>query len=122
MVVHMRSCHVSFSDLRFSHYPMFSGELKATKVYQKWAKQVSETKPPIISLRRKAKSNQRSEDLLAIISQRRSQRKDHFESMFSSLVFKYGGSSAAPEPTEEEFEAAQKNLESRNPSKKLKRK
>uniref|UniRef100_A0A2P2KKS7 Chaperone protein dnaJ 6 isoform X2 n=1 Tax=Rhizophora mucronata TaxID=61149 RepID=A0A2P2KKS7_RHIMU len=99
-----------------------AGELKATKAYLKWVKQVSKTKPPTSPLRRKKKSNKQSEDLLAIISQRQSERKDRFESMFSSLVSKYGGSNAAPEPTEEQFEAAQKKLESRKASKSSKQK
>ncbi|KAF2307838.1 hypothetical protein GH714_032451 [Hevea brasiliensis] len=98
-----------------------AGEVKASKAYQKWAKHVSEAKPPTSPLKRK-KSNKQSEvDLLAIISQRRSERKDQFDSMFSSLVSKYGGN-AGPEPTEEEFEAAQKKIESHKASKKLKRK
>ncbi|OWM67209.1 hypothetical protein CDL15_Pgr000661 [Punica granatum] len=62
---------------------------------------------------------QQSEDLHAIISQRRSERKDKFESMFSSLVNKYGGGEEnSSEMTEEEFEAARKRLESRKSSKK----
>ena len=60
-------------------------------------------------------------DLYAIISQRRNERKGQFDSMFSSLMSKYGGGDT-PEPSEEEFEAAQKKLESRRLSKKLKRK
>ncbi|KAJ9181129.1 hypothetical protein P3X46_009292 [Hevea brasiliensis] len=99
-----------------------AGELEATKAYQKWAKQVSETKPPTSPLKRKGKSNEQSEaDLLAIISQRRNERKDRFDSMSSSLVAKYGGN-AAPEPTEEEFEAAQKKIEGSKASRKLRRK
>ncbi|KAK9289756.1 hypothetical protein L1049_007915 [Liquidambar formosana] len=99
-----------------------AGELKATKAYQKWAKQISEIKPPTSPLRRRGKSNKQSEDLYAIISQRRSERKGQFDSLFSSLVSKYGGGASASEPTEEEFEAAQKKLESRKPSKKSRRK
>ncbi|KAK9290355.1 hypothetical protein L1049_008524 [Liquidambar formosana] len=99
-----------------------AGELKATKAYQKWAKQISEIKPPTSPLRRRGKSNKQSEDLYAIISQRRSERKGQFDSLFSSLVSKYGGGPPASEPTEEEFEAAQKKLESRKPSKKSRRK
>ncbi|WCJ33943.1 Chaperone protein dnaJ 6 [Euphorbia peplus] len=102
-----------------------AGELKETKVYQKWAKQVSKKRPPTSPLKRKAKSNKQSEgDLLAIISQRRSERKNQFESMFSSMVSKYGGntSHATAEPSEEEFEAIQKKLESGKASRKLKRK
>lgn len=58
-----------------------------------------------------------------MVSQRRSERKDRFDSMFSSLVSKYGdGGNASSEPTEEEFEAAQKKLESRRTSKTSRRK
>ncbi|XP_061362801.1 chaperone protein dnaJ 6-like [Gastrolobium bilobum] len=100
---------------------MATGELKETKAYKKWAKKISETKPPTSPLRR-AKSNKKSEtDLYAIISQRRCERKDQFDSMFSSLVSKYGGGHM-PEPSEEEFETAQRKLESRRSSKKSKRK
>lgn len=68
------------------------------------------------------RSNKQPEaDLYAIISQRRSERKDQFDSMFSSLVSKYGGG-ADLEPTDEEFEAAQKKLENHRASKKAKRK
>ncbi|KAK9178393.1 hypothetical protein WN943_027583 [Citrus x changshan-huyou] len=99
-----------------------AGELKATKAYQKWAKKVSETKPPTSPLKRKAKSNKQSEsDLYAVISERRSDRKDRFDSMFSSLVSKYGGAAAGSEPTDEEFEAAQKKIENRRASKKSRR-
>ncbi|XP_015899025.3 chaperone protein dnaJ 6 [Ziziphus jujuba] len=101
-----------------------SGELKSTKVYQKWSKKVSETKPPTSPLTKRVKSDKQSEpDLYAIISQRRTERKDRFDSMFSTLVSKYGGGGAAgSEPSEEEFEAAQKKLESRRISKRSKRK
>ncbi|PON91669.1 DnaJ domain containing protein [Trema orientale] len=101
-----------------------AGELKSTKAYHKWAKKVSETKPPTSPLRRKVKSNKQSEpDLYALISQRRDERRDRFNSMFSSLVSKYGGDNAASsEPSELEFEAAQKKLESRRLSQKSKRK
>ncbi|XWS66394.1 hypothetical protein CRYUN_Cryun05aG0195600 [Craigia yunnanensis] len=99
-----------------------AGELKETKAYQKWAKKVSQMKPPTSPLRRKGKSIKQSEsDLFAIISQRRNERKDLFDSMFSSLVSKYGGN-ADSEPTEEEFEAAQRKVESRKASNKSKRK
>ncbi|KAL7168944.1 hypothetical protein ACSBR2_034051 [Camellia fascicularis] len=88
--------------------------LKSTKAYQKWAKQVSQTKPPTSPLRRREKSKKKeSEDLYAIISQRRNQRKEQFDSLFSSLVTKYGGGESPSEPSEEEFEAAKKKLESR---------
>ncbi|MBA0734637.1 hypothetical protein Gogos_018537 [Gossypium gossypioides] len=99
-----------------------AGELKETKAYRKWANKVSEMKPPTSPLRRKEKSVKQSEsDLLAIISQRRSERKDRFDSMFSTLVSKYGGN-ADSEPTEEEFEAARRKVESRKASNKSKHK
>jgi len=59
--------------------------------------------------------------LYAIISKRRDERKDRFDSMFSSLISKYGGSNV-PEPSEEEFEATQKKMESRRSAKKPRRK
>ncbi|XP_027365772.1 chaperone protein dnaJ 6-like [Abrus precatorius] len=100
-----------------------AGELKETKAYKKWGKKISETKPPTSPLRRRAKSSskQSETDLYAIMSQRRDERKGRFDSMFSSLVSKYGGGQM-PEPSEEEFEAAQRKLESRRSSKKSKRK
>ncbi|KAL8172144.1 hypothetical protein V2J09_023948 [Rumex salicifolius] len=101
-----------------------SGELKETKAYKKWAKKVSETKPPTSPLRhREKKSKKPDTDLFAIISQRRNQRKDQFDSMFSSMISKYGGeenSGGGSEPTEEEFEAAQRKLEKARKSKKSK--
>ncbi|ONH95411.1 hypothetical protein PRUPE_7G068800 [Prunus persica] len=99
-----------------------AGELKSTKAYTKWAKKVSEAKPPTSPLRRKDKPKKQSEDLYAIISQRRNERKNQFDSMFSSLISKYGGCSAASEPSEEEFEATQKKLERKMSSRKSKHK
>ncbi|TQE10900.1 hypothetical protein C1H46_003473, partial [Malus baccata] len=98
-----------------------AGELKSTKAYVKWAKKVSETKPPTSPLRRKNMAKKQTEDLYAIISQRRSERKNQSDRMFSSLVSRYGGSTAASEPTEEEFEATQKKLERKRSSTKSKR-
>ncbi|OMO63157.1 hypothetical protein CCACVL1_22443 [Corchorus capsularis] len=99
-----------------------AGEVKETKAYQKWAKKVSQMKPPTSPLRRRGKSKRQPEaDLYALISQRQSERKGRLDSMFSSLVSKYGGS-AESEPTEEEFEAAQRRVESRKASNKSKRK
>ncbi|GLT39720.1 hypothetical protein SLA2020_138960 [Shorea laevis] len=99
-----------------------AGEVKETKDYKKWAKKISEIKPPTSPQgeRGSASNKQAEPDLFAIISQRRSERKDQFDSMFSSLVSKYG-SKADAEPSEEEFAAAQKKLENRRPSKKSKR-
>ncbi|KAM1079460.1 hypothetical protein ACFX2B_014016 [Malus domestica] len=99
-----------------------AGELKSTKAYMKWAKKVSETKPPTSPLRRKTKAKKQTEDLYAIISQRRSERKNQFDSMFSSLVSRYGGNTSSSEPTEEEFEATQNKLERKRSSTKSKRK
>lgn len=144
------------TNLVFSSFLL--GELKSTKSYEKWARKISETKPPTSPLKKRVKwvlssclllwwwypkfyisqlshcikaylvpgilyrSNKESEtDLYAVISQRRNERKEQFDSMFSSLISKYGGGNAS-EPTEEEFEAAQKKLESRKSSKKSKRK
>ncbi|XP_052174122.1 chaperone protein dnaJ 6-like [Diospyros lotus] len=99
-----------------------AGDLKSTKAYQKWATKVSETKPPTSPLRRKEKSRKGSDDLYAIISQRRNERKEQFDSFFSSMVTKYGGGVAPSEPTDAEFEAARKKLENRKASKSSKRK
>ena len=145
-----------FHDISsFSLFLFYVGELKETKAYQKWAKKVSQMKPPTSPLRRKGKwvlywvfsvhikdiylsllwcksicpfflsynrsIKQSESDLFAIISQRRNERKDQFDSMFSSMVSKYGGN-ADSEPTEEEFEAAQRKVESRKASNKSKRK
>lgn len=98
------------------------GELKTTKTYQKWAKQVSETKPPTDPLRLKQKRKKREEtDLVAVITERRSQRKDKFDSILSSIMAKCEGN-AAPEPSEEEFERARERLEGKKkPSKRQKR-
>ncbi|XP_068635156.1 chaperone protein dnaJ 6 [Aristolochia californica] len=99
-----------------------AGELKSTKAYKKWAKQVSETKPPTDPLKQRGKSKRNSEnDLVAIISQRRSERKERFDSMFSSLEKKYSGAAVTSEPTEEEFEAARKRLEGKSKQTKKKK-
>lgn len=97
-----------------------TGEVKSTKAYQKWAKQVSETKPPTNPLQRRGKSKKESDDLYAIISQRQSERKGRLDAMFSSLVGKYGGDEPSSEPTEEEFEAAREKLKKRKGSRKSK--
>ncbi|XP_023636888.1 chaperone protein dnaJ 6 isoform X1 [Capsella rubella] len=96
-----------------------AGEVKSSKAYEKWAKKISETKPPTSpSRKRKNRSAKSSEtDLCLLIAQRRDARKGKVDSMFSSLISRYGGNAEA-EPTEEEFEAAQRRIESRRPSKK----
>ncbi|XP_052113434.1 chaperone protein dnaJ 6 isoform X2 [Arachis duranensis] len=123
-------CSMLCSDPKFDSHrfkdildeAIAAGELKETKAYKKWAKRISEIKPPTSPLRRRVKPSKKPEtDLYAIISQRRNERRDKFESMFSSLVSKYGGSNV-PEPSEEEFEAAQRKMESRRSAKKSKRK
>ncbi|KAK1397754.1 Chaperone protein dnaJ 6 [Heracleum sosnowskyi] len=100
-----------------------AGEIKSTKAYQKWATQVSATKAPTTPPKRKGKAKKESNDLYAIITQRQSERKGRLDSMFSSLISKYGGAPTA-EPSEEEFEAVRARVESRkasNSSKKKKR-
>ncbi|KAK1259416.1 Chaperone protein dnaJ 6 [Acorus gramineus] len=101
---------------RFKDYideAIAEGELKSSKAYEKWAKEVQKIKPPTEPLRRRQKSNKQAKtDIVAVIFERQSQRKDRFDSMFSSMISKYGGGNAAPEePTEEEFERARKKLE-----------
>ncbi|KAK4432145.1 Chaperone protein dnaJ 6 [Sesamum alatum] len=91
-------------------------ELKSTKAYEKWAKKVSKTKPPTSPLRQRKRPKKNS-DLYAIIAQRQNDRRGKIDAMFSSLVHKYGGGEAAPEPSEEEFEAARRKLESGRTSK-----
>ncbi|XP_010548038.1 PREDICTED: chaperone protein dnaJ 6-like isoform X2 [Tarenaya hassleriana] len=100
-----------------------AGEVKSTKAYEKWAKQISEMKPPTSPLRKRRSSKGSEKDLYSLISQRRNERKDRFESMFSSMVSRYGGNAEESEPTEEEFEAAQRKVVSQRASnKKSKRK
>ncbi|KAK9125409.1 hypothetical protein Scep_014255 [Stephania cephalantha] len=90
------------------------GELEETKAYQKWAKKISKMKPPVNPLKPRTKSDKKSDtDLYAIISQRREQRKGQFDSMFSSILAKCNDRNLGPEPTDEEFEAARKRLESK---------
>lgn len=80
---------------------------------------MSETKPPTTPLARKRKSKKGSDDLYAMITQRQNERKGRLDSMFSSLISKYGGAPLS-EPTEEEFEATKAKLERRKKSRKSK--
>ncbi|XP_073001252.1 chaperone protein dnaJ 6-like [Typha latifolia] len=97
------------------------GELKTTKAYEKWAKQVSQTEPPTNPLKRRVKSKKKNEtDLVLAITQRRNQRKDQFGSLLSSIMAKCDPN-ASPEPTEEEFEKARQRLESNKQPKRRKR-
>ncbi|KAG0449033.1 hypothetical protein HPP92_027516 [Vanilla planifolia] len=59
-------------------------------------------------------------DLVALIANRRSERRDQFGSLISSLMAKHDPS-ANPEPSEEEFMAARQRLESKNQAKRKKR-
>ncbi|ESQ48811.1 hypothetical protein EUTSA_v10021344mg [Eutrema salsugineum] len=99
-----------------------AGEVKSTKAYKKWAKEISEIKPPTSppKMRQKAKKGA-EKDLYAIIAKRRDERKEKFDTMFSSLVSRYGDN-ADSEPNEEEFEAARRKVESRRSLKKSRRK
>ncbi|KAG0498318.1 hypothetical protein HPP92_003009 [Vanilla planifolia] len=100
---------------------VYSGELKPTKAYKKWATRVSETQPPVDPLARRTKSKKQPEtDLVALIANRRSERRDQFGSLISSLMAKHDPS-ANPEPSEEEFMAARQRLESKNQAKRKKR-
>ncbi|KAG5416230.1 hypothetical protein IGI04_003797 [Brassica rapa subsp. trilocularis] len=98
-----------------------AGEVKSTKAYKKWAKEISEIKPPTSPQKMRHKAKEGAEtDLYALISQRRDSRKEKFDTMFSSLASRYG-SSADTEPNEEEFEAAKRKVESRRVSSKKSR-
>ncbi|CAE6088993.1 unnamed protein product [Arabidopsis arenosa] len=99
-----------------------AGQVKSSKAYEKWAKKISETKPPTSPLRKRKRKRKKSAkdsetDLCLMIAKRQEERKGKVDSMFSSLISRYGGNAEA-EPTEEEFEAAQRRIESRRPSKK----
>ncbi|PKU70422.1 chaperone protein dnaJ 6 [Dendrobium catenatum] len=97
------------------------GELKSTKAYQKWAKKISLIKPPRDPLARKTKSKMKAEtDLVALISQRQSSRKEQFNSALQSIMAKHDPA-GDPEPSEEEFQAAKQRLESKKRSKGRKR-
>uniref|UniRef100_A0A804N6P8 DNAJC9 HTH domain-containing protein n=1 Tax=Zea mays TaxID=4577 RepID=A0A804N6P8_MAIZE len=91
------------------------GELKSTKVYEKWAKKISGMEPPTNPLERRAKKRKNSEenDLILAISQRRAERKKQFNSILSNIMSKCDSKASSSEPTEEEFEQAQQRLKSR---------
>lgn len=76
----------------------------------------------LVLLSYRSRGKESESNLFAVISQRQSSRKDQFDSMFTSLISKYGGAAANPEPTDEEFEAAQKRVDIGRTSKKSKRK
>lgn len=90
------------------------GELKPTKSYQKWAKKISAIKPPSDPLSKKTRSKKKAEtDIVALISQRQSSRKEQFDSVLSSIMAKHDPS-GDPEPSEEEFQAASQRLKNKN--------
>lgn len=66
----------------------------------------------IIWKRKCRTKKQEGTDIVAIISQRRSQRKQQFDSILSSIVAKCDASTEL-EPTEEEFQKARQRLESK---------
>ncbi|KMZ73262.1 Chaperone protein dnaJ [Zostera marina] len=88
------------------------GELKGFKAYKKWANVVAKSKPPLNPLaRKKSRSKKKVEtDLVAVISQRHSQRKEKFETMFDKIICNSVGE-ASCEPTEDEFQRARQRLE-----------
>ncbi|XP_073132276.1 chaperone protein dnaJ 6-like isoform X2 [Henckelia pumila] len=94
-----------------------AGKIESTKAYKRWAKQMSKTEPPTGPLRQRKKPKESSGDLYAIIAQRQNERRSKVDTMFSNLAHKYGGGEAVPEPSEEEFEAARRKLDSRKKSK-----
>ncbi|GAA0140194.1 chaperone [Lithospermum erythrorhizon] len=114
-------CHMLCSDTKLDSHrfkdildeAIAEGELKSTKAYEKWAKKIAEVKPPTSPVKRREKrSRDKSDDLYAIISQRQSERKGKINSLLSSLENKYGVG-ANSEPSEEEFQAVQRRLESK---------
>uniref|UniRef100_A0A6N2K9B8 Protein kinase domain-containing protein n=1 Tax=Salix viminalis TaxID=40686 RepID=A0A6N2K9B8_SALVM len=67
-----------------------AGEVKRTKAYQKWAKRISETKPPTNPLKRREKSKKEPEaDLFAIISERQSKRKNQVKNLLKKNLKRY---------------------------------
>uniref|UniRef100_A0A1D1YPG4 Chaperone protein dnaJ 6 n=1 Tax=Anthurium amnicola TaxID=1678845 RepID=A0A1D1YPG4_9ARAE len=96
------------------------GELKTTKAYQKWAKKVSETVLPTNPLAGRKSKKEPDTDLLAIISQRRGERKEQLNSLLSSIIDTCNGGEA-PEPSEEEFQRARQRLESNKQGRKRRR-
>ncbi|XP_047317213.1 chaperone protein dnaJ 6-like isoform X2 [Impatiens glandulifera] len=80
-----------------------NGDLKSTKAYEKWCKKVSKIKPPTSPLRPRRNGKEETEDLYAMITQKRNERKGKFDSLFAK--YSGGGSKVESEPTDEEFEA-----------------
>ncbi|CAN6454224.1 unnamed protein product [Victoria cruziana] len=96
-----------------------AGELKDSKKYRQWAAEVSQRKPPTDPLKKRRKPKDADADLFALISRRREDRRDRFDTMCSSFIAKYskGKVDFDPEPTEEEFEAAREKLMGRQEGK-----
>eukprot|EP00250_Pteridium_aquilinum_P008201 c17762_g1_i1 orf=159-1022(+) len=103
-----------------------AGELKEYDIYKKWAKKVAKKPRPSEPMKRakKTKSAEGSEaSLLAMISSRQKQRNS-MDSLAAALEAKYSSKEKSKrsktqfqEPSEEEFEAAQKRIAERMKSK-----
>lgn len=99
-----------------------AGELNEYDVYKKWAKKVAKKPRPSEARKptKKTKSSEGSEaSLLAMISNRQKQRNS-MDSLAAALEAKYSVKEKSkkskthfPEPSEEEFEAAQKRIAER---------
>ncbi|KAJ7536004.1 hypothetical protein O6H91_12G053300 [Diphasiastrum complanatum] len=100
-----------------------SGELKERKIYRTWAADVAKQPVPSNPLKLASKRKSKEEpasDLITLISSRGKQR---MESCFSALEAKYANNGKnsrgrLEEPTDEEFEAAQRRLEKKANEKK----
>eukprot|EP01018_Ginkgo_biloba_P023421 Gb_09879 [translate_table: standard] len=113
----MMCCEPKLDSHRFKDIiddAISSGELKEWKAYRQWTSEVSKMKPPSNPLKRHKKKRSGPElDIVSVISERRKDRKQNFD----SLLAKYGSTndqSECLEPTEEQFEAARQRLESGN--------
>lgn len=99
-----------------------AGELKEYAIYKKWAKKVAKTPRPseVLKPAKKTKSSEGSDaSLFAVISNREKQRNS-MDSLAAALEAKYSGKEKSKkskahfeEPSEQEFEAAQKRIAQR---------
>ncbi|KAI5072391.1 hypothetical protein GOP47_0012497 [Adiantum capillus-veneris] len=98
-----------------------AGELKEYDVYKRWAKKIAKKPRPVAQKRpKRGKTSEGSEaSLFAIISNRQKQRNS-MDSLAAALEAKYSGNEKSKkskvkhqEPSEEEFEAAQKRIAER---------
>eukprot|EP00898_Chlorokybus_atmophyticus_P004787 jgi/Chlat1/5309/Chrsp35S05252 len=118
-----------------------AGELKASKAYKAWAKQVAAKPPPMADVtavppRKKGKSNKKqASDEKSLIAKIRSNQNQRTNDLVAALEAKYASKSKTkvldhkgggakrklgglddPEPTEEEFQAARERMEQRTKS------